>query len=268
MPAGALVVPNAGDLTWAEVSLDPATVAALPAGLADVPDVQARAVLWVALLGKVHRAEVDPRTALEVFAQAWPRETSAAVLSRTALAMSSRVVPMFLPPTEQEAAMARVAGAADALLEHARSVDGAAGDALAVVAARVWAASGSDTGRLRRWAAGDGIPTVLDGDHDFRWAVLRRLSSLDALGDDEIELAAAADHSLAGSLAALGARAVRPTAAAKEWAWATLRDDAELSNYAALAVAGGFWVTPRPRPGPALRGTGRRPRHGAVGTDG
>jgi aminopeptidase N len=39
---------------------------------------------------------------------------------------------------------------------------------------------------------------------------------------------------------------VRPTAAAKEWAWATLRDDAELSNYAALAVAGGFWVTPDP----------------------
>ena len=60
--------------------LDPATVAALPAGLADVPDAQARAVLWVALLGAVHRAEVDPRTVLDVFAQAWPRETSSAVL--------------------------------------------------------------------------------------------------------------------------------------------------------------------------------------------
>ena len=80
VPDGALVVPNAGDLTWAEVSLDPATVAALPAGLADVPDAQARAVLWVALLGAVHRAEVDPRTVLDVFAQAWPRETSSAVL--------------------------------------------------------------------------------------------------------------------------------------------------------------------------------------------
>ena len=246
VPAGALVVPNAGDLTWAELSLAPATVAALPAGLAEVPDTQARAVIWVALLGSVHRAEVDPRTVLDVFVGAWPRETSSAVLSRAGLAMTSRVVPMFLPPTEQEAALARVAGAADALLERAASVDGAAGDALAVVAARLWAGSGSDTGRLRRWAAGDGIPGVLDGDHDFRWAVLRRLSSLDALGDDEIELAAAADRSLAGSLAALGARAVRPTAAAKEWAWATLRDDAGLSNYAALALAGGFWVAPDP----------------------
>ena len=30
LPAGAIVVPNAGDLTWAEVSLDTATLAALP----------------------------------------------------------------------------------------------------------------------------------------------------------------------------------------------------------------------------------------------
>ncbi|HYN65392.1 MAG TPA: aminopeptidase N [Ornithinibacter sp.] len=245
LPADALVVPNAGDLTWAEVSLDPQTVAALPTRLPDVPDEQARAVLWVALLGAVSRAEVDPRVAVDVFAAAWPRETSAAVLSRTALVATSRVVPMFLPPSEQERALARVAAAADVLLARSVAV-GEHGDALAVVAARVWARSGSDPERLRRWAAGDGIPGVLRGDDDFRWGVLRRLASLDALGENEIERAEAADRSLAGSLAALGVRAVRPTAAAKRWAWARLRDDSELSNYAALALADGFWVTPDP----------------------
>ena len=60
------------------------------------------------------------------------------------------------------------------------------------------------------------------------------------------EAAEAADRSLAGALAALGVRAVRPTTAAKEWAWSRLRDDSELSNYAALALAEGFWVTPDP----------------------
>ena len=138
-PADALVVPNAGDLTWAEVALDPRTVAALPTRLPDVPDAQARAVLWVALLGAVSRAEVDPRAAVDVFAAAWPRETSAAVLSRTALVMTGRVVPMFLPPSEQEPALARVAAAADVLLTRSVAVGGADGDALAVVAARVWA---------------------------------------------------------------------------------------------------------------------------------
>jgi aminopeptidase N len=155
-------------------------------------------------------------------------------------------VPMFLPSVEQEAALARVAGAADALLDRSASADGAEADALAVVAARVWAGAGADIDRLRRWAAGDGIPGPLAGDDDFRWRVLRRLSALDALTDDEIDEAEAADRSLAGSLAALGVRAVRPTAAAKEWAWDRLRDDVRLSNHAALSLAGGFWVAPDP----------------------
>ena len=55
VPDGALVVPNAGDLTWAEVSLDARTLDVMATGLADVPDAQARTVLWVALLGAVRR---------------------------------------------------------------------------------------------------------------------------------------------------------------------------------------------------------------------
>ena len=246
LPDGALVVPNAGDLTWAEVSLDARTLDVLATGLPDVPDAQARTVLWVALLGAVYRAEVDPRLAVDVFCSAWPRETAAATLSRVALVMTHEVVPIFLPPAEQEHALARIAEAADELIERSRAVEGPAGDGSAVLAARVWARTASDAERLRRWAAGDGIPHVLAGDDDFRWGVLRRLAALGHLGDDEIEAAEAADRSLPGSLAALGVRAVRPTTQAKEWAWRTLRDDDELSNYAALSVAGGFWVAPQP----------------------
>ena len=217
LPPGALVVPNAGDLTWAEVSLDTGTVSGLTSGLADVPDSQARAVVWVSLLGAVHRGEVDPRTAVDVLAAAWPSERAAAVLSRVAGHVAGEIVPMFLPASEQEQALARIAGAADTLLAQAGSLDRAQGDGLAVVAARVWARTGSDAQRLRRWAAGDGIPAVLDGDDDFRWVVLRRLATLGLLRDGEIEAAEAADRSLAGSLAALGVRAVRPTEEAKEW---------------------------------------------------
>ena len=244
LPGGALVVPNAGDLTWAEVSLDDATVAGLAAGLADVPDAAARAVVWVALIGAVHRAEVDPRVALDVVEAAWPREVSSSVLTRVALATTGDVVPLFLPHSEQESALARVADAAQQRLRSAAVVDGAAGDALTVTAARVWARTTADTEALRRWARGDGIPSALEGDDDFRWVVLRRLASLGELGDAEIEAAEAADRSLAGSLAALGVRAARPTRQAKERAWATLRDDEHLSNYAALAVAGAFWSAP------------------------
>ena len=244
LPAQAIVVPNAGDLTWAEVSLDSGTLDNLVDGLADVPDLQARSVVWVALLGGVHRAEVDPRHAIDVFCAAWSHETASAVLARSALVVTSQMVPMFLPPGEQPPALVRVAGAADELLDRSAAVPGAEGEALAVLAARVWARSGSDVERLRRWTQGEGLPSVLVGDDDFRWAVLRRLATLGELSDAEIEAAESADRSLAGELAALGVRAVRPTAEAKEWAWTALRDDETLSNYAALSVAGGFWVAP------------------------
>ncbi|WP_392543114.1 aminopeptidase N [Oryzobacter telluris] len=244
LPDGALVVPNAGDLTWAEVTLDEATVAGLPAGLASVPDASARAVVWVSLLGAVNRGEVDPRAVIDVFAAAWPHESDAAVLARVSLVTTSQVVPVFLPPDEQPAALARVAAAADELLDRAGHEPGVEGDALAVLAARVWGRTATDADRLRSWVAGDDLPVVLAGDDDFRWVLLRRLAGLDALSESEIRAAEEADRSLAGSLAALGVRAARPTAEAKQWAWARLRDDATLSNYAALSIASAFWSAP------------------------
>ncbi|MBR7743239.1 aminopeptidase N [Phycicoccus sp. BSK3Z-2] len=246
VPDDALLVPNAGDLTWAEVGLDDVTLDALPAGLADVPDPVARQVLWTALLVGMHRAEVDPRLVVEVFDRAWATEDDPAVLRRVAAAVTVSVVPTFLPPDEAEAALRRVAAAADVLLTRAGTVEGPAGDGLAVVAARVLAASSTDVERLATWSRGDGLPEPLVGDDDFRWLVLRRLSALDALDEGALAGAEEADRSLAGRLAALGVRAVRPTPEAKADAWRSLEEDESLSNYEALEIARGFWATPDP----------------------
>ncbi len=81
LPDSALLVPNASDLTWAEVALDDATLAALPTALAGVDDALARQVVWTAVLGGVHRAEVDPRLVVDLLEHAWPHEDDAAVLS-------------------------------------------------------------------------------------------------------------------------------------------------------------------------------------------
>ncbi|MBM6404886.1 aminopeptidase N [Phycicoccus sp. CSK15P-2] len=242
----ALVVPNAADLTWAEVVLDDTTLALLPDRLAQVPDPVARQVVWTALLGQMARAEVDPRLVVDTVAGAWPLEDDAAVLSRVLLVADETVVGRFLPPPERADARRRLAAAADALGERSRAVDGRAGDALALVAARSWVRFGTDEDRLRRWAVGEGLPAALADDDDFRWLVLRRLATLGALTDAEVDAAEAADRSLAGRLAALGVRAVRPTPEAKRWAWEMLRDDPALSNYGALSLAAAFWVAPDP----------------------
>jgi len=70
-PVPGMLIPNATDLTWATVKLDPVTLAAAPAELLAVPQAQARAVVWTALVDGVALAEIDPRHLLAVLATSW-----------------------------------------------------------------------------------------------------------------------------------------------------------------------------------------------------
>ena len=178
-----------------------------------------------------------PASALEVFAQRLAaRDVGGGALARPRWPSTSRVVPMFLPPTEQEAALARVAGRGR---RPARAGSPGRGRRRATRSRSSPRGCGppaaptpTGCGAGRAGTASRPCSTVTTTSAGRCCA---GSSSLDALGGrTRSTQAAAADRSLAGSLAALGVRAVRPTGAAKAWAWAALRDDAELSNYAAL----------------------------------
>src|SRR5450759_1334324 len=55
-PTAGMLIPNATDLTWANIKLDAATVAAARTELSEVPQAQARAVVWTALIDGVSLA--------------------------------------------------------------------------------------------------------------------------------------------------------------------------------------------------------------------
>ena len=239
-PRAEIVVPNAADLTWAVSGLDPETLANLPAGLATVPDGQARAVLWLALIDGMHEARIDPRHLLATFDTAWERETSDSVLNRVGAHMVSRLIPIFLPPAEQPDAEGRVAVAAR------RLYDGAAAPGHRLIGARLLVQTCADEALLRTWLEGDDLPAELAKDSDFRWFVVRALARRGWLGEEEIETYRQRDESLAGQQAALAALALRPTAEAKAWAWAALTQDRARSNYELNALAGAFWTSGAP----------------------
>ena len=241
VPPCPVVVPNAGDLTWATVALSPDTMDGLVDELAAVPDPTARAVVWTALLGGVSSGEVDPRLLLDALSAAWPLERDDTILAQVSRVALDRVIPCFLPPGDQPEATARLAGAALRL-----SGDAEPGSGAALVAARVQARCADDADRLQAWAAGTDLPPGTEGDSDFRWLVVRNLAERGLLDDADIAAVEADDPTLTGHLAALGARAARPDAAAKRWAWDQLTANPELSNYEANAIAGGFWVCPDP----------------------
>ena len=240
-PPAAVVVPNAGDLTWADVDLAPATLAALSGQLGSLPDEGARAVVWTSVLGGVYRGVVDPRLALDVYTAAAPQEGNDSVLSRVSLQLTERIVPCFLPFDGRESALGRVAGVAMRVLREAEP-----GSARALVAARLLARTTTDKDRLRAWFGGQHLPQGLEGDRDFRWIVVRNLAGLGLLDEDGIDEVRRTDDTLSGRLAALGARAAIPDVASKGWAWTELTRNREVSNYEALALAGSFWSAPDP----------------------
>jgi aminopeptidase N len=238
-PEPAVLVPNASDLTWARVSLSGSTVAALPAQLAQVPDEQARAVVWSALIDGVHGATVSPSTFLDVFDAAWPLETSSSILTRVAAYAEHRVVPWFVPREVQDAALERLTRAGSGLLERS-----APGTTESLVAARLVAGTSADATLLRAWADGEGLPGGLEDDGDFRWIVVRNLASRGLIGVAEVEAFRAKDDTLQGGLNALMCRACLPDPEAKAWAWTQLTGREGRSNYEMVHLARGFWTAP------------------------
>jgi aminopeptidase N len=238
-PEPAVVVPNASDLTWARVRLSDATVAALPAQLAQVPDAQARAVVWSALIDGVHGATVSPDAFLEIFHAAWPHETNSSVLTRVAAYAEHRIVPWFVPRPAQGDALDRLNRSGTGLLERS-----AAGTTESLAAARLVAGTSDDEVLLRAWADGQGLPAGLEDDGDFRWIVVRNLASRGLVEASDIEAFRAKDDTLQGSLNALMCRASLPDAEAKAWAWRQLTGREGRSNYEMVHLARGFWAAP------------------------
>jgi aminopeptidase N len=234
--SAAVLVPNAGDLTWAMVDLDEASLAALPTELARIEDPIARSVLWGAVLTGVFSGSVDPRVALDTFTAAWPHERNDALMTRVALAFTERIVPQFVPSELVDAAKGRVAGAALMAFQGAEP-----GSDRELVAARVLAATSTDEDRLGAWVEGRNLPTGLEGDSDFRWVVLRNLARLGLADDELVARVEGDDTTLSGHLAALGARAARPGMQDKDWAWSQITQNRQRSNYELNALAAGFW---------------------------
>ena len=235
-PAANMVIPNATDLTWATVKLDAATVEAAPAELAAVPQAEARAVVWTALIDGVCLAEIDPRHLLAVLADAWASESNQSIINRVGLLMTQRIIPAFIPPGEQDGADAVIAKAAAWMLAQAEP-----GSSRALVAARYVAGSSADEDLLRRWAAAEQLPVGLVGDSDFRWVVLGNLARRGLIGSAELDAGLDQDRTMAGNLKWLQAKASAPDAPAKVWAWEQLSGEHGRSNYELNALAAGFW---------------------------
>ena len=235
LPAAAVVVPNAGNETFARLRLDEDSWAALVHDLASVEEDSTRAVVWATAMDLVRCGDLAPEEFLGLVTRHVPRERSAAILESVLGWVRRTLVARHLSPGAVPDAVAQVAAACETGL--------AAGpdEPIAVALTHTLAVSSPDALLLGQWLVDRETHTGLPVEPDLRWRAIRRLASLGELTAEEIAQERVGDGTIVGVLGAAGALAALPTEAAKAAAWERLLGDDTLSNREFEAVSYGFW---------------------------
>ncbi len=234
VPGAAVVVPNAGNETFARLRLDPASWSALSHDLACVADDSTRALVWATAMDLVRCGELTPEDFLGLVTRHAPRERSVAIVDSVLAWARRTLVAHHLSPAAGPDAVAQVAAACETGLAAAPE------EPIAVALTRALASTSPDAMLLSRWLVDRETHTGLPVEPDLRWSAIHRLASLGEIERDQIDEERVADGTIVGVLGAARATAAIPTDEAKAAAWERLFDEG-LSNREFEAVSDGFW---------------------------
>ena len=238
LPQPDLVLVNDDDLTYCKLRLDPHSLVTMrTGGLAAILEPLARTLCWAAAWDMVRDGELAARDYLELATSSGPGESEIGVLqsvSRQAL----RALEVYADPDWAATGRAQYA---DAAIAAAQAAAPGSDHQLAWVQAAIGAACAEEHADfLAGLLSGDRELPGLAVDTDLRWSLLQALVARGRAGEPEIAAAAAADRAAAGVRAAMTARALTPTAEAKQQAWDAAISDVRLSNSLMRATMAGF----------------------------
>ena len=232
-----LLLVNDDDLTFAKIRLDERSWATATEHLGDLVDPLPRALVWGAAWDMTRDAEASTGDFLRLVLSGIGRETDIGVVQGVLRQLKS-AIDQFAAPQNRPAYLDRLAEAARA---HAQAAEPGSDHQLAFTRAFVSAAASE--------AQLDVMAGLLDGsvvwpglavDTDLRWFLLQRLVAHGRFEDDRIQRELDSDDTATGRRQAAVARAARPTAVAKELAWAEIVDRTDLPNAIMDATIGGF----------------------------
>jgi aminopeptidase N len=236
--AADLVLPNDGDLTYAKVRLDAASLDAVEAALSTIDDTLARGLVWSALWNATRDGELPAARYLGIVRRHAGAETNSA-LRADALANASFAIGHYVTaerrPQERAAwlettwqQLTAASAGSDAQLAWARALGAAA------------LYDGTRAEELRGMLAGTvAAPDGLQLDPELRWAWLTALAATGhatvADADDELRR----DPTAKGRTAHLTVLAARPDADVRAAAWHRSWDDTTLTNdHLSATIAG------------------------------
>ncbi|WP_106275921.1 aminopeptidase N [Geodermatophilus tzadiensis] len=238
-PAADLVLVNDDDLTYAKLRLDERSLATLREAIGTIPDSLPRALCWAAAWDMTRDAELPAREWVQLVLAGIDAETEISVvqslLARVQSALTSYADPAWADGSGWAAladkalqALGAAAPESDEQLQWSRTLAAAA-------------RTEEHAAVLRGLLDGSRTYEGLAVDADARWAFLNGLVAIGAAGDAEIDAEAERDATATGVRRAATARALRPTAEAKEETWQRAFHDAEVPNAVHEALVAGFW---------------------------
>ena len=232
-----LLLVNDDDLTYAKIRLDErslATALAHPRGFtSSLP----RSLFLASAWDMTRDAEMGARRFVDVVLDTLPGEADSTLL-RTLIAQLQSAVLAYTAPEHREATRTATR---DRLWDIARaSAPGSDAQLQLVSAACSLTTAGDDTAYARGLLDGTEVLDGLTVDFEMRWTLLTALVAAGSADLEEILAEKAREDTATGRERAARARAARPTAEAKEEAWASAVEGTGLPNAVIDAVAHGF----------------------------
>ena len=230
-----IVVPDAGNETWAKIRLSEHDWTALADRLSAVSDPATRVMAYTSLRDQVRDAELEPGGALDVLTHQLPGEPDGVIVNHLLAFARESLAGTFSPAQASAERAERVSALADEILAAAEP-----GSDRQLIAFRAAVASARRVESLEAWLDGRALPDDLDLDPELRWGLVTRICVL-ADRPDLIDRSLKDDPSASGRVHAARARASLPNAAAKQQAWQIVMDPSTLSAYELYATARGFF---------------------------
>ncbi|WP_028709537.1 aminopeptidase N [Propionicicella superfundia] len=234
---GDVVLLNDGDLSYAKIRLDEASLAGAIELIDRLPDDLARALIWGACWDMCRDGEMSAADYAELVLRGTPHETDISTV-QAVLGNAMTAADHYAPRDQRHELRARITAGLAALL---RDAEPGSDQQLAYTRTLVTAIdSPAGIELVQGWLNDEEVPTGLAVDTDLRWRIVHELSRLGA-GVELVDAERERDPSVTGEEAALGARAANPSPDLKAWAWEHATATLDLSNESHHKVCLSFW---------------------------
>jgi len=235
---GKLVLANDDDLTYCALRLDPGSLVTLIDRIGDIAEPLPRTLCWSAAWEMTREAELKARDFTALVAGGLGAESEVGVLQRLLLQAQTAVASYADPEWAAERGWPLLVDALRFRLDTA--LPGSDAQLAVVNSLAGCPLPQSVLTSFQGWLLDVAVPPGLVVDTDLRWRILQALVANGAATEAEIDAEAQRDPTSTGQRQAERARALIPTAEAKERAWQRAVHDDDLPNAVQEAIIGGF----------------------------